>query len=92
MKAELEEYMERKVASGEFRTRDEFVEAAISTHRDLDEFQELRAEIQRRLEASDRGAVSPLDMAAIKAELIAEFQNDVFTSSSQQNDASEIER
>ena len=74
MTTDTEEYIQNKITSGQFRTRDEFVDAAISTYRDLDEFQALRAEIQRRLEASDRGSVSPLDMAAIKAELIAELQ------------------
>ena len=57
MKPHLEEYIERKVASGEFQSRDEVIEAALRFYRDLEEEdEEDRAwrEFQRARKDSER--------------------------------------
>ena len=67
--ADLDIYISGKVASGEFRSEDEFLREAAQVYRELEErYTELRATIQERIRQADAGDVSALDFEAIKAE------------------------
>lgn len=76
MSTDIEDFIRKKIEDGQFRTRDEVVEAAVSMYRDLEEFDSLRSEIERRLEVARHGHVAPLDITSIKEELLSEFDVD----------------
>ena len=70
---DLEQYVQATVASGKFRTRDEFAVEAARLYRDIDaRHQQLKADVQAAIDEADRGQCEPLDMAAIKRELAEE--------------------
>ncbi len=73
---ELEQYIEEKLASGDFATREELLAKALQVYRELeedDDDSDLRELVAERLAQAERGEVMPLDMEAVKARLIAEF-------------------
>lgn len=72
MKTEIDEYIQQKIKQGEFQSRDEFLEVAVSMYRDLEEHDGLRAEIDRRLADVEAGRVGPLDIASLKSRLVRE--------------------
>jgi Arc/MetJ-type ribon-helix-helix transcriptional regulator len=74
MQTELEQYIDTKVTRGEFSSSDEFVEAAITMYRDLEELDELRNEVGRRIEQARAGRVAPLDIADLKSRLLTKWQ------------------
>lgn len=74
MQTELEQYIDTKITRGEFRSRDEFVEAAVTMYRDLEEFEALRTEVGRRIDQARAGQVAPLDVADLKSRLLAKWQ------------------
>ena len=74
MQTELEQYIDTKVTRGEFGSRDEFVEAAVTMYRDLEEFDALRTEVGRRIDQARAGQVAPLDVADLKSRLLAKWQ------------------
>ena len=74
MQTELEQYIDTKVTRGEFSSRDEFVEAAVTMYRDLEEFEALRTEVGRRIDQARAGQVAPLDVADLKSRLLAKWQ------------------
>ncbi len=73
MSTDIEQYIQDKVARGEFQSRDELVETAVSMYRDLEEHEALRAEIQKRLENARNGSVAPLKISSLKETLVSEF-------------------
>ena len=67
--SDIERYVEHKVASGQFASREEFTLEAIRVYRELEtRHAELRQEIGRRIELADDGHVAPWDIEEIKAE------------------------
>lgn len=65
----IDQYVQQKIASGQFGSREEFVREAFRVYRELEtQHAELRAEVQRRIAQVERGEVGPLDVEAIKAE------------------------
>ena len=73
---ELERYIEEKLASGAFATREELLAEALRTYRELeqdDDDSDLRELVAERLAQAERGEVASLDMESVKARLIAEF-------------------
>jgi Arc/MetJ-type ribon-helix-helix transcriptional regulator len=67
---DLEDYVQRKISSGAFRSRDEFAWEAIRIYREFEEQSAaFQAEVRRRVEQAGRGDVVPWDIDAIKAEL-----------------------
>ena len=70
---DLEEFIEQKIASGIYRSRDELVAAAVAALRDDDEFQ---SKLEQRIAESDRGLSTPLDIEAIKQRFAASIQQD----------------
>jgi hypothetical protein len=66
---DLEQYIQGKITSGEFASREQFALEAIQLYRDieLEYFDALRDEVQRRIAEVRRGDVAPLDVEAIIA-------------------------
>ena len=74
MQTDLEDYVEKKLTQGEFRSRDEFFEAAVMMYRDLEELDELRTEVARRIDEARQGRIAPLDIAELKSRLQIQWQ------------------
>lgn len=73
---DLESYIQAKVSSGEFRSREDFVVEAAKLYRDIEQHRrELKSDIAAALVESSRGESAPLDIEAIKAELIDELDD-----------------
>jgi putative addiction module CopG family antidote len=71
---DLQTYVRQKVDSGAFSSEEEFATAAVRLYRDLETRHELlRADVQAALDESKRGESEPLDMEAIKQELVEEL-------------------
>ena len=65
----IDRYVQQKIASGQFASREEFSREAIRVYRELEtQHAELQAEVQRRIAQVERGEVGPLDIEAVKAE------------------------
>ena len=75
--SDIQQYVEQKLASGEYRTAEEFAAEAIRVYRELEsKHVDLAAEVQRRIEQADAGGLGPLDIETIKAELSSELNQD----------------
>ena len=75
--SDIQQYIEKKLASGEFQTAEEFAAEAIRVYRELETgYADLSAELHRRVERADAGDFAPLDIEAIQAELSAELHPD----------------
>ncbi|MBC8107005.1 MAG: type II toxin-antitoxin system ParD family antitoxin [Anaerolineae bacterium] len=69
-----EQFIESKIHSGQYKSADGVVNAALSLLRDQEELSgsdldELRSEINKGLEQSRAGQSMPLDMGSIRAEI-----------------------
>ncbi len=74
---DLQAYVQKKNANGEFGSAEEFAAEAIRVYRDLESGHEaLRKEIQRRIAESDAGRSGPLVIEEIKADLAVELHED----------------
>ena len=73
---DLEAYVQQKIDSGEFRSRDELAVEAVRLYREIEiKHAQLKADIQAALDEADRGLSKPLDIEAIKTELAAELDS-----------------
>lgn len=71
---DLEAYVELKIQSGAFNSREEFEVEAFRAYRHLEEQRkQLKADIDAALDESRKGHVAELDIEAIKQELIDEL-------------------
>jgi len=71
---DLEQYVEGKVAAGEFASRDALLLEAVRIYRELESRHELlKGDVEAALEQSGRGMSAPLDMEAIERELVEEL-------------------
>ena len=72
--SDLDQYVDAKIASGEFRSREEFFLETARLYRELEaRHADLKALIRERIEEADRDDLEPLDIDAIKAELAQEI-------------------
>ncbi len=72
--SDLQQYVNQKIASGQFGTIEEFATEAIRVYRKLEgEYGELRALVQSRIAEADAGLSTSMNMAAIKEQLMREF-------------------
>ena len=72
--SDLKEYVQRKIDGGEFASIEEFANEAMRVYRDLDvKYQQLRGDVQRSIAQAERGAVEPMDLETLRAELRREF-------------------
>lgn len=70
---DLETYVARKVATGQFRSVDELAIEALRVYRELEaKHAQLKSDVQAAVEESDRGLCEPLDIEAIKREVRSE--------------------
>ena len=71
---DIEQYIQQKVASGQFASSEEFALEAMRLYRDLEVRHELlRGDVQAALDEAEKGLSEPLDVDAIKKELIDEL-------------------
>ena len=71
---DLEQYVQQKVASGQFASSEEFAVEAMRLYRELEHRHEsLKADVQVALEQAEKGQSEPLDVDSIKAELTDEL-------------------
>lgn len=71
---DLEQYVQQKVASGQFTSPEEFALEAMRLYRDLEgRHESLKKDVQAALEQSQEGRSEPLDMDCIKRELTDEL-------------------
>ncbi|MBI3839066.1 MAG: hypothetical protein HY288_14190 [Planctomycetia bacterium] len=71
---DIEGYVQQKLASGQFGSREELATEAIRVYRELEAQQlQLKLDVQAGIDEADRGLCEPLDIEAIKAELIVEL-------------------
>ena len=72
--SDLDGYVDAKIASGEFTSRDEFFLEAARIYRELEaRHADLKAVVRERIDEANQGALAPLDIEAIKAELCQEL-------------------
>ncbi len=72
--SDLEQYVQQKVASGQFASQEEFAWEAMRLYRDLEARHEsLEGDVQAALEQAEKGQSEPLDVDSIKAELTDEL-------------------
>jgi putative addiction module CopG family antidote len=73
---DIEAYVQQKIAAGQFRSRDELAIEAVRLYREIEaKHAQLKSDVQAAIDEADRGLSKPLDIAAIKAELAAEFDD-----------------
>jgi hypothetical protein len=73
--SDLQQYVNQKIASGQFGTIEEFAAEAIRVYRKLEgEYGELQELVQSRIAQADAGLSSPLNISAIKQQLTREFE------------------
>jgi Arc/MetJ-type ribon-helix-helix transcriptional regulator len=71
---ELDEFVKLELARGAFGSEEELVINAVSALREMKlRHEQLRGDVQAAIEQADRGEVAPLDMDAIKRELMDEI-------------------
>ena len=67
--SDIDQYVEQKVANGEFSSREEFAREAFRVYRELEaRHAQLRAEVTGRIAQAERGQVGALDVEAVKAQ------------------------
>lgn len=71
---DLEQYVQQKIASGQFASPEEFAMEAMRLYRELENRHEsLRGDVQAAIDQSEQGQSEPLDMDSIKRELLEEI-------------------
>ncbi len=74
---DLEAYIQQKIATGQFGSREELAAEAMRVYRDLETRRaQLKSDVQAAIDEADQGLAEPLDIDAIKAELAAELTPD----------------
>ncbi len=72
--SDLDHYVNAKIASGEFGSREEFLLETARIYRELEtQHADLKSQVQERIGEANKGGVEPLDIEAIKAELAQEL-------------------
>ncbi len=74
--ADIEAYVQQKLAAGEFKSRDELAIKALRLYREMEKrHAQLKSDVQAAIDEADRGLSEPMDIEAIKAELRAELDS-----------------
>jgi Arc/MetJ-type ribon-helix-helix transcriptional regulator len=69
---DLEAYVQQKISTGEFGSREELAIEAVRLYREIERKRaQLKSDVQAAIDEADRGLCEPLDIEAIKAELRA---------------------
>jgi len=71
---DLEQYVQQKIASGQFASPEEFALEAMRLYRDLEKRHEsIKGDVRAALEQSEKNQSEPLDIDSIKGELTDEL-------------------
>lgn len=71
---DLDQYVLAKISSGKFGSREEFFLETARVYRELEtRHADLKSLIQERIDEADGSELQPLDVDAIKAELVQEL-------------------
>lgn len=71
---EIEAYVQEKLATGKFKSRDELAIEAVRIYREMEsKHAQLKSDVEAALEEADRGLCKPLDVDVIKANLATQF-------------------
>ncbi len=71
---DLDAYVEQKVRSGQFRSREDFAIEAARLYRDVESrHQSLKSDIAEALEQVKQGKTIPMDIEALKQELLEQL-------------------
>jgi Arc/MetJ-type ribon-helix-helix transcriptional regulator len=71
---DVQQYVDDKVAAGDFVSRDALFLEAVRLYRELERRHEsLKADVQSAIRQADQGASEPLDIEAIQRELLQEL-------------------
>jgi Arc/MetJ-type ribon-helix-helix transcriptional regulator len=71
---EIEEFVQQELATGEYRGEGDLINQALSVYRELKLRHDLlRADVAHAISQADSGDVAPLDIEAIKSELMEEL-------------------
>ena len=71
---EVDEFVKQELARGAFGSEEELVINAVSALREIKlRHEQLRSDVQEAIDQADRGDIAPLDIDAIKAELMDEI-------------------
>ena len=72
--SDLDHYVDAKIASGEFGSREEFFLETARVYRELEaRHADLKSLVRERTDEANQGELAPLDIDAIKAELAQEL-------------------
>ena len=72
--SDLDDYVDAKIATGEFGSREEFFRETARVYREFEaRHTELKSLVRQRIDEANRGELAPLDIDAIKAELAREL-------------------
>jgi Arc/MetJ-type ribon-helix-helix transcriptional regulator len=71
---DIEAYVQQKLATGQFRSREELAAEAIRLYRDLEvTHAQLKSDVQAAIDEAEQGLTEPLDIDDIKAEIMSEL-------------------
>jgi Arc/MetJ-type ribon-helix-helix transcriptional regulator len=72
--SDLDRYVDSKIASGEFASREEFFLETARVYRNMEaRHADLKSLVRARIDEANQGELVPLDIDAIKAELAQEL-------------------
>jgi len=72
--SDLDHYVDAKIASGDFASREEFFLETARVYRELEaRHADLKSLVQQRIDEANQGRLAPLDVESIKAELAQEL-------------------
>jgi len=72
--SDLDHYVDAKIATGEFRSREEFFLETARVYRELEaRHADLKSLVRERIDEANHGELARLDIDAIKAELAREL-------------------
>jgi Arc/MetJ-type ribon-helix-helix transcriptional regulator len=75
--ADIEAYIQGKLASGEFQSHEDFATAAAQLYREIEATREqLLEDVRAGIAEADQGLCEPLEIAALKAEILANMDED----------------
>ena len=74
MPTDLQEYVNQKIASGQFASPEEFATEAIRVYRQIEtDYESFKRDVQQRITEADSGKLKPLDIDVFKSKLIGEL-------------------
>ena len=77
MTDDLQQYVDQKVSSGQFSSKEQFLAETVRVYRKIEtEYDQFRDDIQEQIQKADSGDLAPVDIESLKQELIDNFNED----------------